>query len=163
MLGEPHKSKIFIERLCLIERHDLVILSLLFKDLLDILRDSRVLLQCLHEVVLDVTYDSSYYASDCTSQIAIISPSVRGSKKSYTTGHSLYGLVGRAVSCSIKGLVKMSGSQCVREVAACLLKDDAAETVTEEHYWAVRAALENFSNQPVQSSSMSDLYLSHDF
>jgi len=51
----------------------------------------------------------------------------------------------------------------MREVAACLLKNDAAETVTEEHYWAVRAALENFNNQSIQSSSMNDLYLSHDF
>ncbi len=84
-------------------------------------------------------------------------------KKSYTTGRSLYGLVGRAVSCSIKGLVEMSGSQCMREGAACLLKDDAAETVTEEHYWAVRAALKDFSKQSIQSSSMNDLYLSQDF
>lgn len=52
MLGEPHKSNNPIERLCLVERHDLVSQSLLFKPLLDTLRDSRLLLQCLHEVFL---------------------------------------------------------------------------------------------------------------
>lgn len=67
-------------------------------------------------------------------------------KESYATGHALYGPVGRAVSRPIEGLVGMSGSQCIREVAACLLKDDAAETVTKEHYWTVRAALKSFSN-----------------
>ncbi len=141
MLGEPHKSKIPVERLCLVERHDLVILSLLFKDLLNILCYSRVLLQCLHEVVLDITCDGSCYTSDYTSQIGVIAAPMRCPKESYTTGHALYGLVSRAVSCSIEGLAKMSGNQCMREVAAYLLEYDAPKTVTEKHNRAMRAAL----------------------
>lgn len=67
MLGQPYESEIFVERLCLVERDDMIILSLLFKFLLNILCDSRVLLQCLHEVVLDVPRKGSYYATDYTS------------------------------------------------------------------------------------------------
>lgn len=67
MLGGPHKSEIPVERLSLVERHYPIILSLLFKDLLDILCYSRVLLQCLHEIVLSVPCDTSYYTGDYTS------------------------------------------------------------------------------------------------
>jgi len=81
MLGWPHKSKASIEEFGLIERDDAIILSLLFKYLLDILCYSRVLLQCLHKVVFDVTCDGSYYASDYTSQIRMIAAPMRSSKK----------------------------------------------------------------------------------
>lgn len=51
----------------------------------------------------------------------------------------------------------------MREVAAYLLEDDATETVTEEHNWAIRAALRGLSTQFIHLSFKNHLYLSHNF
>lgn len=94
----------FVERLRFIKGDNVVALSLLLEDFLDILYDGRILLQCLHKVVLDVPRHHFHNIGHDTSQVSMITASVRGPEERYATGGMLYGLICCTVTGSNEGL-----------------------------------------------------------